>query len=163
MERPRISIPPDMGDYLLETLAIVIFLAIWIQAMYYWPQLPERIPVHLNGAGQVDGWGSRTSIWFIPGIALLIYAVLSVVQRYPHTYNYLRPVTKENAYSAYQLAIRLIRFLKMACLLLFLIIHWMILRLAIHEESSTSMLPILAGMVVLFGGIGWYLWKSLKQ
>ncbi|MEZ4899872.1 MAG: DUF1648 domain-containing protein [Saprospiraceae bacterium] len=46
-----------MGDYLLETLAIVIFLAIWIQAMYYWPQLPERIPVHLNGAGQVDGWG----------------------------------------------------------------------------------------------------------
>ncbi|MEZ4899873.1 MAG: hypothetical protein R2806_23725 [Saprospiraceae bacterium] len=100
--------------------------------------------------------GSRTSIWFIPGIGFVDLRGAVCRPKYPHTYNCLRPVTKENAYSAYQLAIRLIRFLKMACLLLFLIIHWMILRLAI-EESSTSMLPILAGInwfcLVESGGI----------
>lgn len=162
MERPRISIPPDMNDYVLEFISIAFLLTACILTIHFWPQLPERIPVHLNAAGKVDRWGSRNTIWIFPAIAGVIYGGLSIIQRYPHTFNYLKPITRDNAYNAYRLAIQLMRFLKMSCLLLFLIVQWSIIQLAIQAESSANMLLLGLGLLVLFGGIGWYLWKSYR-
>ncbi|HTN01944.1 MAG TPA: DUF1648 domain-containing protein, partial [Planctomycetaceae bacterium] len=39
-------------------------------AVYSW--LPERIPIHWNLEGRVDGYGDRVwAVWLTPGIALL--------------------------------------------------------------------------------------------
>ena len=162
MDRPRISIPPDLGDYVVEGISLILLLLVVYLAGQHWPQLPPRIPVHLNGAGVVDQWESRNTIWIIPGISLLIYGGFSVLQRYPHTYNYLKPITRENAFEAYRLAIKLMRFLKMACLLLFLIIQYLIIKLAIEVKPSISLLPVGLGLLFLLGGIGWYAWKSYR-
>ncbi len=29
------------------------------------PHLPARIPTHFNGAGDADGWGSPSTLWFL--------------------------------------------------------------------------------------------------
>lgn len=42
---------------------------------YYWPLLPEVVPVHWNAAGEANGYGPRASYWMLgPGMMLLIMA-----------------------------------------------------------------------------------------
>ena len=37
-------------------------------ALYLYPSLPARIPIHFNIKGEVDGWSSRESIFLMPFI-----------------------------------------------------------------------------------------------
>lgn len=46
-----------------------------VATAYYWPLLPEVVPVHWNAAGEANGYGPRASYWALgPGIMLLIMA-----------------------------------------------------------------------------------------
>jgi uncharacterized membrane protein len=56
-----------------------LVLAALIATLIAYPHLPETIPTHWNGHGQVDGYGSRSSIFFWPGlmaVLLLVFAAL---------------------------------------------------------------------------------------
>ncbi len=54
-------------------------------------RLPERIPTHWNLAGEVDGWSSRGTAWLLPGLALGMWALLTVLPRLdPRGQNYTR-------------------------------------------------------------------------
>ena len=40
---------------------------------HFYPALPERIPVHWNAAGEVDGYGPRATLWLLgPGLMALV-------------------------------------------------------------------------------------------
>ena len=41
-------------------------------ALYLYPSLPERIPIHFNIKGEVDGWGSPESVFLSPAIMGLV-------------------------------------------------------------------------------------------
>ncbi len=48
---------------------IILIIATFAAAVYFYPQLPERVPSHWNVRGQVDGYSSR--IWGAFGIPLM--------------------------------------------------------------------------------------------
>ncbi|MEZ4854613.1 SdpI family protein [Flavobacterium sp.] len=50
---------------------ILIMLLPFIYLAYIWNNLPEKVPLHWNGAGEIDRWGSKTEM-LIP-IVLLIF------------------------------------------------------------------------------------------
>ena len=41
--------------------------------------LPPRIPIHFDLIGRPDGWGPRGMIFLLPGIAVLLLALWSVI------------------------------------------------------------------------------------
>ena len=44
-----------------------------------WNSLPERVPIHWNDAGQIDGWGSKSTLILLPLLLpLLTYIIFSV-------------------------------------------------------------------------------------
>jgi uncharacterized membrane protein len=43
----------------VDLLSLVAIAAMFGAAVWAWPQLPDRIPIHWNVRGEVDGWGSR--------------------------------------------------------------------------------------------------------
>ena len=56
-------------------LAILIFcvilaIASWIIAVYFWSKLPQTIPTHFSYSGQADSW-SQKSVWYVFLIPLL--------------------------------------------------------------------------------------------
>jgi len=55
--------------------------AVWWRALSWWPQLPPRIPVHFNAAGEPDGWAGRSVVaWFLaPAIMLFLCALLGAI------------------------------------------------------------------------------------
>lgn len=76
-----------MSGYRLDKSTLVrdwpVFLllaATFAVSAWAYPFLPERVPVHWNAAGQVDGYGSRLmGAFFLPGLALGLYVLMLVL------------------------------------------------------------------------------------
>ena len=54
-------------------LTSAVMLLPMVVGLLLWSSLPEKVPVHWNAAGEVDGWGSRGMIVFL--IPLFILAL----------------------------------------------------------------------------------------
>ena len=59
-----------------------IYLFWLVYLFIHFRSLPETIPVHFNALGEVDGWGSRATIWFLPGIGLFTTLLVLFVPQY---------------------------------------------------------------------------------
>ena len=57
-------------------LETALLLAPLIALATLWKELPERVPVHWNLGGQIDGWGSKPSLFVMPVAGLMIVALL---------------------------------------------------------------------------------------
>lgn len=61
-----------------EILPIILILAIFAVGLYFYPQLPERVPTHWNIHGQIDGWSSKNfAVFFFPSLIAGLYLLLS--------------------------------------------------------------------------------------
>ena len=56
----------------------------------------------LNVAGEVDSWGSRWLIFFLPTITIALYIFMEAMERRPHTHNYPAHLTEQNAAQFYK-------------------------------------------------------------
>ncbi len=118
-ERPKIKLIPTTADMLVELLGWIVLLTIWGWTFTYYSSLPDTIPTHFNAAGEVDGFGSKASIIGLPVIASLLFIGLTVLNRYPHIFNYPTAITQDNALRQYTLATRMLRYLKLVLALVF--------------------------------------------
>jgi uncharacterized membrane protein len=130
--------------------------------LYYLPQLPDEVPIHLNARGEVDGWGSPWLMLLLPMIGLGLWIGLSLVQRNPEMYNYPVELNEDNQEVQYALAVRFIRFIKASTMILFAYICKGMVGLALNETNFFGfwILPVI--FVVLFAGIGTYIWFARK-
>jgi uncharacterized membrane protein len=61
----------------IELPQLLLIVAMFAAAVWAWPQLPERLPIHWNIYGDVDGWGNRfMGLLFLPLMVLGIYFLL---------------------------------------------------------------------------------------
>lgn len=66
---PAPSDEPNRAPYVLCAGLLVVMAG---QALYYYPQLPERVAAHFGGGGQPSGWTSREGFFGILGFVVLI-------------------------------------------------------------------------------------------
>lgn len=61
----------DYTHVLLEALIVLLVIAPTVALIYYYPALPERVPVHWGINGQPDGWARKTltTVFFLPVLA----------------------------------------------------------------------------------------------
>jgi len=86
-------------------VSIVLLVATTGAAWWVWRQLPAdaRVPMHWNAAGEIDGYGSRASLFLLPGTILLLtllFAGLPYIE--PRRGNLLR---SSRAYGALWIAV----------------------------------------------------------
>lgn len=61
----------------VEVLQLSILGGMFLAAALTWPSAPERMPIHWNAAGEVDGYGDRIhALLLLPCLALAQYLVL---------------------------------------------------------------------------------------
>jgi len=107
------------ADLILEILAIVGLLCFFGFTLYSITRVPDSVPTHFNARGNPDDYGSKTFLWMLPVIAFVVYSILSLVVRIPEKSNYPVTITPANARRQYTLRIRLLRYLKVAIVLMF--------------------------------------------
>ncbi len=48
---------------------------------YIWDSLPSKIPIHWNIKGEIDGWGSKNSTFFLTSFPVFTYLMLLIVPK----------------------------------------------------------------------------------
>jgi uncharacterized membrane protein len=120
--------------------------------------LPDRIPTHFNFAGQPNGWGSPSSLMELPVVAVVIYLGMTLLARFPESFNYPVEVTAENRPRLEALTLDLIAWMKMEMVCLFAWIQWVIIEMARRGRGDLSFMALLpVFLVALFGTIIWFI------
>ena len=150
-KRPRIKVPYEGIDVALELTSITLLLLMTIYTIMTFADLPETIPTHFNAQGVADDHGSKWTIWIIPGIAIVMYALLFIINRYPHLHNYMVNITEENALMNYRFSTRVLRIINVLTMLLFAYISYHIIEGAKSHDANLGkgLIPIIISSSIL--------------
>ena len=120
------------GNLAIAGLILVWGIPVWAIAN----GLPDQIPLHFDLGGHVNRWGSSSELFFLPTIALLLFVLLSVLVRFPASFNYPIEVTPENRARLQELAVSMIQWLKVELLVTFAWIEVWTVRIAREGEAA---------------------------
>src|SRR5512135_219814 len=159
-ERPKIEIGRTNTDDILEILGWASLIFMWALTILKYTSLPESIPTHFDVSGKVDSYGSRSTILFLPVLSTILFAGMTILNKYPHIFNYPVPITKENAERQYRNATRLIRYIKLILVVTFLSIEYMTIQTATGNSSglATWFLPVM--LVLVFAPIAIFIYNA---
>ena len=123
-KRPKIKLPLTLFDTIIEVTSYLALVAFWVMTLFAFTTLPESIPTHYNGLGEVDGYGPKATIFFLPVLGTVLSAFLTYIIKKPETFNYTVEITEKNAHTQYTNSTKLLRFMKLALLILFIVIDY---------------------------------------
>lgn len=130
MKKPTINPPLRSVDVLMEALAGLCLLFMVLQLALEYQDLKNMMPTHYDAKGNPDAWGSKSSLILIATVAIVLYAGLTVLNRYPHLFNFPVTITERNYIKQYQLAKSLVTALKLSMMGTFFYIQLQTIRVA---------------------------------
>lgn len=161
-KRPAIKIAYSKLEKLFEGISLIgIALNVYIILRYY-NVLPDTIPRHYGAAGVPDGYAGKSSLFFIPIVMLSLNILLTVLSRFPHTFNYAVEINEENAKVQYHAARIMMIIMKAEIVCCFTYIEGKTVMVALGKAKGLGIgfLPVF--LILVFGTIGVYINRSLK-
>lgn len=141
-----------MKRFWSEVPALFFLLAAWVVGV--WIQFDNRaeVPLHFNAQGEVDRWGDASTALLLPAIALVLYGLLTWLQRHPRWCNYPVEITDANRESVYRQMSHIVGRIKTLVMCLFLYIT-----MGVAQMVSVSLFLILifALAILLVIVAGW--------
>ena len=62
----------------LHRLSLIIGALTIFQPIIFWNKIPDKLPMHYNGAGEVDNWSDKTSLILLFFVIALLMGVMSI-------------------------------------------------------------------------------------
>ena len=151
LKRPRLKVPFESIDVFVELISISIVLFMWLYVIYNYADLPDTIPTHFNGKGEPDDFGTKLTVWIVPGLATLMYIGIFILNRYPHLHNYMVNITEDNAMKNYRFSTRILRGVNFLCVLLMTFITYRIIESAkgVNFTFGSWFLPVVIGVSII--------------
>jgi uncharacterized membrane protein len=154
--RPRLQIERTKIENICEAIAAVMVVSLILHLTLNWSSLPARIPIHFNHSGQADGWGDKRTFLIIWGITVVMYVGLSILQCFPHIYNYPFNLNARNVHRQYLLARQLLTIVKFLVVGSFSFISWQTIQVAkgnaegIQSWFFLILIPAILGVIVVY-------------
>ena len=137
---------------LLSVVGIVLYVIIT------WKNIPDMIPGHYNIAGEIDKYSSKNSIWILIVVQILLFTMMSVLERFPNIWNTGVQITEENRERVYINLRNMQTYLKMMIMIYFSYMTFQ----SIGGGNLHSM-SIFIFLVLVFGGMAIFLVKIFKN
>lgn len=96
-------------------------LATTILVLTRWQHLPEQIPIHYNFAGEIDAYGGKTAVIFEIVIGWVVFIALTILAKFPKTWNIPFKVTPKNRARLYGITLGMFEVVKLLITILFVI------------------------------------------
>ncbi len=127
-----------------EIPLLCMVIAPFLYLGYLYADLPDTVPTHWNIDGEIDGWGSKSTLWIIPfATSFLGYVLMSIVPKIDP-----KGQIKQMGAKFYQL-----KFITV----LFLTALGLYILYATQQQSMSSPKIIFILMGVFFAALGNYL------
>jgi len=160
--KPKLKIQKDAWDKRIEFLSWASLLILVALPLYFYNQLPDEIPMHFDINGNPDRYDGKGSLFIIPGIGVAMFFFLNMINKYPHTFNYLTKITEDNARAQYTNATKINRWLKFVITLMLVVITAGVIMIAIGKTKNHSIAPAIFFTFIILASVGYYTVKSTK-
>lgn len=160
--RPIIDLPKTALERWLDVTSWLFVALAFAIALSNYSGLPDSIPTHFDAAGNVDGYGSKNTIFLLPVLSFLIIGLTSILSRFPHRFNYLTTITPENAATEYLKMRKILRIINVFISLMMLWLTWSVVQSALTQSSTIgkSLIFLLIGPIM---GAPLFIWYVLKK
>ena len=116
------------------------------------------IPGHYNIVGEIDKYSSKNSIWILIVVQILLFTMMSVLERFPNIWNTGVKITEENQERVYTNLRNMQTYLKMMIMIYF---SYMTLQSIAGERLNS--ISVFAFLILIFGGMAIFLLKIFKN
>lgn len=153
--RPKIQLRLSALDKRLELTSKIFLVVMWAFTFYAYLKSPTTIPTHFNASGQADNYGNKLTLFILPVLATIINFGLTKLNKYPQFFNYITKITEENAEKQYTTATRILRFLKLAILVIFslIILFTYLTTIGVTNGLGFWFLPLTSGLLLILATI----------
>ncbi len=125
-----------------ELIPLLLIVFMFVMAFYLYPRMPQKMPVHWNFNGEIDGYGSRfTGLFLMPLIALGIFGIMTIV---PYIAVYKKNI---KAFYFYYFGFKMV-------FVLFMLVLYIIMLLPnfnIRFNMNYLLMPLIAGLIYFSG------------
>lgn len=128
------GVPGRVMDVL--TLAFLAGLSVWLWLV--WPEVSGRVPTHYGMLGQIDGWGDKSMVLVLWGMAWGLFALISAVELCPGCWNTGVEVTDDNREQVYRVLLMLTKSTK---LLMALVMGYIVVCSVLAVSVGVWLLP----------------------
>jgi hypothetical protein len=135
-------------DYLLRFLSPSVLVFCIAYLCWNLPTLPNIVPIHFDGSGKPDGWGSKHTLWFLPALLTGLHGLFHWLLKHPDRFNYPVTVTPVNQTYLANLTLRFMRFL---LLIITIGLTGILLHILQTLPTGNSDLPAI-WLILLIGG-----------
>ncbi|GIN73716.1 hypothetical protein J14TS2_41910 [Bacillus sp. J14TS2] len=160
--RPKFTLPITKWEQALNIVTIIVFISTIVYLIYHWRLLPDQVPAHYNAAGVVDRWGSKGEMLILPIIGIVMWIGMTILERYPHAFNYMVPITMENASTQYKNARYMINVLKNGILLSFSFLTWEGIKIALNHQTGLGIWFPLIFLSFIFAAMIYFIIRSFR-
>ncbi|MGA9139603.1 MAG: hypothetical protein WBZ29_05235 [Methanocella sp.] len=137
-KRPKIVPPASKTDLIIEVVAVIGVLLSIIIVIISAVNWSDIIPRQYNPLGGVNTYMSKwPSLASFSLLAIIIYALCTVFNRYPYTFKYMGiVVTEENAPRLYKIGRRTLLYIKTVVVWMILTFEWFFIALINNPEPN---------------------------
>ena len=132
--------------FVMNIIGALALLGSTLFVIIMWSQIPDQIPTHHNFAGEADGYGGKGSLIFMMVLAWFMFILITVLMRFPNTWNMPVKVTAENKARLYSITRAMLEVIKMLASLLFTV---MLINAAIATPMPRFILIALIAAMLL--------------
>ncbi|KZE40341.1 hypothetical protein AV656_01035 [Bhargavaea cecembensis] len=162
-DRPKLDIPKGMFERLIDGAAIGALVWIVFYLVSVWGILPEQIPAHFNGAGEVDRWGSRWELVMLPVIAALLWVGMTFLEEHPEWHNYMTELNERNIEFQYWNSRMLLNVLKNLIVHAFVYLSYRTTQVALGEADYLGVMFLPIFLVLIFAPMIIFMIRSLRH
>ena len=137
-KRPVLDLPPFRLEIVLRVLVMLGIAVCIVQLALVWDVLPAHVPIHFGISGRPDRFGSKSMLLILPAVAVALALLLTLVARFPQSFNYPVRVTPENAPRLYRQGRLLLAWLNVLVVWLFAAIEQQTVEIALGHAHAFS-------------------------
>jgi uncharacterized membrane protein len=75
------------AQWFFEGISLLLVIFMFAMVAVHWSQFPDRVPAHYGISGKPNGWHGKSFLLILPGIAAVVWIVITVSQRHPRLIN----------------------------------------------------------------------------
>ena len=141
-------------DVTINLICLLLLSGLVVYLLINWSDIPDKIPGHYNAMGEVDRWGNKGELLFLPIIGWIMYIGITVLEHFPQVWNTGVTVTEENKARIYPILKNIIGTTKLLVVGVFVILD---INSALAKSLPIWFLPIF--LVLTFGSIIFFVVK----